>query len=524
MVKTMTIDKKHYPSQISSKLQSVVEENQLIKEFQKSRLKLSADIDRPLYHFSPPQNSLNDLNGLCEWQGAYHLFYQFKGDNQTRVHWGHAISHDLISWIDLPPAIYPENEKDCFSGQSLVEKDRVIAIYHGTESGNCIATASDELLLKWEKNKNNPVIPIIPTDQNGLPYRVFDPCIWKQNNEYYSISGTYKNGTRGVDAIGIDHLFKSTNLDEWEHIGSLFEDIFYADPGEDAAVPNFLPISEDKHLLLLFSHKRASHYYIGNYDSEDHKFYPEIHGRMNYGPWMSSSLHAASATIDSKGRCIAIFNTIEGKPQEKNSTKGIMTLPRHLSLQNDSLNIDPIEELKQLRFNQKNVAGFNIPANSQIDIKEIQGKAIELEIIINPKEATEVGINVLQSPNKEEETKISFLKGNHTEGYPSETIIDSLQIDVSNSSLRKNVKARSPETGPLKLQNGENLELRIFIDRSIVEVFANRKQCLTLRTYPSLENSNGISVFSKGSDAELISFKSWNIKSIWPELKKFEGR
>ena len=97
----------------------------------------------------------------------------------------------------------------------------MIAIYHGTESGNCIATASDELLLKCEKNKNNPVIPIIPTDQNGLPYRVFDPCIWKQNNEYYSISGTYKNGTRGVDAIGIDHLFKSTNLDEWEHIGSL---------------------------------------------------------------------------------------------------------------------------------------------------------------------------------------------------------------------------------------------------------------------------------------------------------------
>ena len=90
--------------------------------------------------------------------------------------------------------------------------------------------------------------------------------------------------------------------------------------------------------------------------------------------------------------------------------------------------------------------------------------------------------------------------------------------------MRKNVKSRSPKTGPLKLQNGENLELRIFIDRSIVEVFANSKQCLTLRTYPLLENSNGISVFSKGSDAELISFKSWNIKSIWPELKKFEGR
>ena len=73
MVKTMTIHKKHYPPQLSSKLQSVVEDNQVLKEFEESRLKLSTDIDRPLYHFSPPQNSLNDPNGLCEWQGAYLL-------------------------------------------------------------------------------------------------------------------------------------------------------------------------------------------------------------------------------------------------------------------------------------------------------------------------------------------------------------------------------------------------------------------------------------------------------------------
>ncbi|MQG18936.1 MAG: glycoside hydrolase family 32 protein [SAR202 cluster bacterium] len=519
----MTINQKHYPLELSSKLESIIKNNTILKEFKKSRIELSSDIDRPLYHFSPPQNSLNDPNGLCEWQGAYHLFYQFKGNNQNRVHWGHAISHDLISWIDLPPAISPEYEKDCFSGQSLVEADRVIAIYHGTESGNCIATSSDKLLINWEKNKNNPIIPIIETDDKGLPYRVFDPCIWKEKNEYYSISGTYKNGTRGVDAVGIDHLFKSSNLDDWKHIGSLFEDSFHAEPGEDAAVPNFLPISKDKYLLLLFSHKRASHYYIGTYDPIKHKFSPETHGRMNYGPWMSSSLHAASATIDSKGRCIAIFNTIEGKEQTQNSTKGIMTLPRHLYLKNNYLNIEPIEELKQLRFNEKKLKGFNIPANNQIDIKEIQGKSIEIELIINPKQAREVGINVLQSPNKEEYTKISFLKGNHTEGYPFENIIDSLQIDVSNSSLRKNVKARSPETGPLKLEKDEPLELRIFIDRSIVEVFANKKQCLTLRTYPAFKNSNRISIFSKGSDADLISLRSWSIKSIWSELKQFEG-
>ena len=75
----------------------------------------------------------------------------------------------------------------------------------------------------------------------------------------------------------------------------------------------------------------------------------------------------------------------------------------------------------------------------------------------------------------------------------------------------------------MKLEKDEPLELRIFIDRSIVEVFANKKQCLTLRTYPAFKNSNRISIFSKGSDADLISLRSWSIKSIWSELKQFEG-
>ena len=129
---------------------------------------------------------MNDPNGLCFWQGRWHLFYQYRpGGADDRVHWGHTVSDDLIHWRDLPLALYPDTEKDCYSGQALVEDDRVIAIYHGTESGNAIATASDPLLLNWQKHPNNPVVPIVPIDDDGLPYRVFDPCIWKQDDGYY---------------------------------------------------------------------------------------------------------------------------------------------------------------------------------------------------------------------------------------------------------------------------------------------------------------------------------------------------
>ena len=90
---------------------------------------------RPLYHFSSPENYMNDPNGLCQWQGRYHMFYQFRPTGVDRVHWGHTVSDDLIHWRDLPPAIFPTTERDCFSGQTLVEDDRVVAIYHGTQSG-----------------------------------------------------------------------------------------------------------------------------------------------------------------------------------------------------------------------------------------------------------------------------------------------------------------------------------------------------------------------------------------------------
>ena len=143
---------------------------------------------------------------------------------------------------------------------------------------------------------------------------MFDPCIWKEEDGfYYSVSGTFQGGERGANAVGVDHLFRSEDLAEWEYLGPLMEDAFFAEPGEDAAVPNFWPIGNGKHMLLLFSHKRAGRYYIGEYDTETHRFRPETHGRMNYGPWVVGGLHAPSATIDDSGRYLGVFNMHTGQ-------------------------------------------------------------------------------------------------------------------------------------------------------------------------------------------------------------------
>ena len=489
--------------------------NAWVQRLTDSRKRLAAlDPYRPLYHFSSPENYMNDPNGLCQWRGLYHLFYQFRPADVDRVHWGHAVSEDLVRWRDLPVALYPTTERDCFSGQTLVEDDRVIAIYHGTQSGNAIATASDDLLLEWTKHPNNPVIPGDNASEtgDGDGYRVFDPCIWKEDDGYYSISGTYKDGERGVDAVGVDHLFRSEDLSEWEYLGPLMEDAFFAEPGEDAAVPNFWPIGNGRHMLLLFSHKRAGRYYIGRYDTETHRFTPEAHGRMNYGPWVVGSLHAPSATIDDAGRYLGIFNVHTGRDADE--TDEMMTVPRHYWLGDDNaLRMAPVSELETLRIDRRSVDATDIPANGEVALEGIGGDAVEIRAIIEPGAAREVGLYVLRSPDGVERTKISLYPNDHRRFETS-----SLQIDVSESSIRSDVWARTAETGPLTLAPDEPLELRVFIDRSIIEVFANDRQCLTVRVYPGREDSRGVSLFARGGAARLSSLDCWGMGSIWAEL------
>ena len=513
-----------YPIDLDEQL-SALESDEWIRRFTRSRRRLAADQFRPLYHFSSPENYMNDPNGLCQWQGRYHMFYQFRPTGVDRVHWGHTVSDDLIHWRDLPPAIFPTTERDCFSGQTLVEEDRVVAIYHGTQSGNAIATASDPLLLNWEKHPNNPVIPGDNRSATGADitpsregYRVFDPCIWKEaDGYYYSVSGTFQGGDRGSNAVGVDHLFRSEDLAEWEYLGPLMEDAFFAEPGEDAAVPNFWPIGNGKHMLLLFSHKRAGRYYIGEYDTEAHRFRPETHGRMNYGPWVVGSLHAPSATIDDSGRYLGIFNMHTGK--DSADTDEMMTLPRHYWLDSDdSLMMAPVNEVESLRSDRRSAGPIYIAPNSEVPLEDIGGQSIEIRATIAPEEAREVGLYVLRSPNGAERTRVSLYSNDHRRFDTS-----SLQIDVSESSQSGLVWARSGEIGPLKLSEGEPLELRVFIDRSIIEVFANDRQCLTVRVYPH-QLSRGVSLFARGGGARVLSLDCWQMRSIWPELRTYEGR
>jgi len=502
--------------------------NPLMQRFAASRHKLAADRYRPLYHYVSPESTMNDPNGLCFWQGRWHLFYQGYPPEDPRQHWGHAVSEDLIHWRDLPYAIYPDPEYQCFSGATLVEADRVIAIYHGTRVGNMVATSSDPLLLNWEKVTGQAVIPIANPDGSPLPYRVFDPCIWKKEGLYYSLSGGTLPHPPSGKRTRADFLLRSPDLAHWEYLHPFVEGDRFTLVGDDGACPYFWPIG-DRHILLFFSHMSGGQALLGDYETARDKFVVTAHHDFNFGAWGPGGVHAPSATPDGEGGVIVIFNMNPAKPTE--GWNQIMSLPRRLTLLGedrlgrDALAIEPVGDVESLRTGHRHVGQRTLPANQEVVLDGIQGDAIEIVAEIETNDAPMVELNVLRSPDRAEVTRIAFYRAR---GYRSweryaawdqtklHAATDSLiTIDSSYSSLLPDVLSRAPETGPVFLDPDEPLRLRVFVDRSVVEVFVNGKQCVAMRVYPGREDSVGVSLRAQGRDAVLKSLDAWQMQSIY---------
>jgi beta-fructofuranosidase len=496
-----------------------LKDNLLIKRFKQSREELSVDKHRPYYHFISPEGKLNDPNGLCFWNGKWHLFYQAYPPEDPRQHWGHAVSSDLVHWRDLPYAIYPGIERMVFSGSTWVEKDRVIAMYHGVDAGNMVAISTDPLLLNWEKISDKAVIPP-PDPSEGLPYSPWDPNIWKKDNKYYSLMGGNLYNGPGGKKVAANFLFESADLLNWKYLHPFVEGDRYSYIGDDGSCPYFWPIGVNgKYILLYFSHKSGGKYLLGDYDQVNDKFNVTDGGNFNHGPASRGGVHAPSAYPDGKGGVIAIFNMNTGKEIGEGNYTELMTLPWRLTLDEDErLQISPAGEYSSLRGAHSLISEMQLPANKEIVLPEISGNAMEIDLTLDPKDASAIELRVLRSPGNEEYTRITFY---HDGGYLNRDYsgpairTSAISIDNLNSSVSDKADFRIPETADVQIKDGEPVNLHIFIDRSIIEVFVNNRQCVALRAYPERTDSRGVSIISHGKDAVLKSLDAWQMKNIY---------
>jgi len=447
---------------------------------------LQASMATPTYHFTSP-TGLNcmpfDPNGAIFWKGQYHLGYIYQ--DQGKHFWGHASSADLLNWKRHPPMLSPnpgDPDQGIFSGNAFVDKKgRVVIHYHGVGAGNCIAVNADDELNVFKKLAANPVMKDPGSDPHG----------WLEGDTYYSISGGNSPS-----------LYKSLDEDQikWKLLGKLMsKDLPDVGKDEDTSCPDLFKLG-DKHILLCISHKRGARYYIGRFEND--QFHPEQHFRMN---WPGGVCFAPETLLDARGRRIMWAWAI-GDPSS-------MTLPRVLSLGKDGvLQIEPAPELDALRRNPKQVRNPGVAPDSELVVGNITGDTMELRVKIDPKQAAQCGVKVRRSPDGQEETAIV---------YDARKKV--VRIELARSSLNKGVIYKTfvmtgvanpdvtAQEAPFELRPGETLDLRIYLDKTMLEVFANGRQCLTQRIYPMRQDSLGVCLFCTGGEARFNSVDAWEM-------------
>tara|TARA_E500000331_G_scaffold335613_1_gene361879 strand:- start:812 stop:2350 length:1539 start_codon:yes stop_codon:yes gene_type:complete len=494
---------------------------ELIEAQREFRHVLLDDPHRPTYHFTNPEGRGMpfDPNGTIFWEGKYHLCYIYQNDDRSVGHskeernfdvWGHASSVDLLHWRYHKPALIPgDPDRSMFSGNCFINNEGVpTMLYHGVGAGNCIATCSEPELDNWTKLESNPIIPIPAKDSpEGKLYSSWDPHGWTENGEHYAIFG-------GPTPA----LFKAQNLHDWEYVGPfLANNMPDVADWEDVSCPDFFKLG-DKYALLCISHTRGARIYLGDY--RDNQFYPEVHQRMNFP---GGTCFAPESLLDDKGRRI-MWSWILERNEPLHITEftnppsygwsGFMSLPRVLSLDDDgTLLIEPVEEMERLRLRERQERNIKVSDDENVRLDGFAGNTLELNVTIDPQDADVVGLKVCASSDGEEQTLIEYSPstGELTIDLEKSTLDETMEHYYYTMIFGDENPVVTKQVAPLELEPGEKLELRIFIDRSVIEIFANRRQCVTQYVYPTRDDSTGVVLFSKGGSMKVESIKAWDI-------------
>ena len=424
-----------------------------------------------LAHTGPDPAEPGDPNPMFYYKGRYHLHYIYR--NKYGFCFAHVSSKDMLHWKWHPTTLAPPvTRHGMFSGTGLFTKEgKPMAIYHGEGSGkNWIIYGLDDKLEKWSKPE-----AIEAKSKSNEDVRYWDPDCWLRDGTYYAISG------------GRPPLYmKSNDLKEWDYLGKLFhEDTDFEalglKPNEDVSCANMFKIG-NKWMLLCISHELGCRYYLG--DFKDDKYLPESHFLMN---WKSVEYFAPESVLTPDGRRV-MWTWVTGDLPLSSSQTGVQALPREISLPDDGvLRIKPLRELKTLRYDEQDEGKIEVDAGKKYRLKKLVGNTVELSVAIEPTEAKAYGVRV-------------FCDGDD-EGMSIRYLPKEKKLAVAD------VKA------PFELKKGETLNLSIFLDKDMVEVFANDRQAIATGQKNGYKKT-GIELFSKGGTIQ-ANVKGWKMRSTY---------
>ncbi|WP_309122168.1 GH32 C-terminal domain-containing protein [Paenibacillus sp.] len=496
------------------------------------------DQHRPQYHAIPPQNWMNEAHAPIYYNGKYHLFYQHnpQGPFWHQIHWGHWVSDDMVHWENVRPALAPEaGELDpdgAWSGSAAYDRDGNPVLFY--TAGNDAKSPNQRTAVATPADPTDPYLeqwikhPVPVTEQNGIGiHNEFrDPFVWYDEE----VDKWYQLVTSGLTdySSGTALVYVSDDMYNWEYKGPLYisDRNKYPELGTVWELPVLLPLGKDsqgneKHIFVINPHEKPEHippsndvlrdvevfYWIGTWDRDRFRFIPdrEAPSKLDVG---DGYLTAESGLVTPDGRTV-LFSMVQNvrTPQAEylSGWAHNLGLPVALRLDaNDELNIEPIEELQGLRGNKVVDIANKTLASANAHIKKVKGDMLEIVMEIDPGDAQKFGLNVRRSDNGEEETLIYYDKGDQT-----------FNIDRTRSSVDPDVRVDGIQGGYVDL-DGENLKLHIYLDRSVVEAFANEKKKLTTRVYVGRYDSLGLQVWADG-EITVKSMEIWEMNALTGE-------
>ncbi|GAA6316586.1 MULTISPECIES: GH32 C-terminal domain-containing protein [Anaerostipes] len=511
---------------------------------------------RSQYHFSPQRAWCNDPNGMVYYKGEYHLFYQYYPDDMIwgPMHWGHAVSKDLVHWEELPIALYPESDGGAmFSGCCVVDKDNTTGFFGQGKEGlvaiytqdngdkgqeQCLAYSKDKGRT-WTKYQGNPVLRW--EDDRLLDKAFRDPKVF-----WHEESGQWMM----VVAGGPLRIYSSKNLKSWKlesTYGKKTNEGIADQPADSARIytecPDLYPLKVDNTDQTKWVLSEGGRYYrIGDLkqQNEHWTFVPDSDYsntndnisdpssyknddtyKMNFGP-QSYAAQTYSNMPDSRTVMINWASTWEnGYCNNVSEVTGQYGFNGFFNLQNELTlkQIDgkvrlvqkPVKEYESLRMQQAKTELKNAVIPEKTDSSEnllsgFQGGEYEIIAEFTPKTGTrEVGFKLRTGKNGKQETVVKY-------NVQDETLIingDKAGV-LPQGQIKGDIKSKISKSADGKIK------LHIFVDDSIVEVYGNEGETVgSLAVFPDAK-STGAEVFSEGGQTE-ADITIYPLKSIWSD-------
>lgn len=482
---------------------------------------------RPQYHFSPAKGWMNDPNGLIYYDGEYHLFYQHIPDTielSGLMHWGHAVSTDLVHWQHLPVALAPDRQGSIWSGNAVVDWNNTSGFQTGDEkvliavftrankdSQQQELAYSNDRGRTWVMYPDNPVIP-------NPGFRDFrDPKVfWHEESHHWVMV------VAGGDRVLI---YTSENLRDWE-----FSSEFGELEGSHEGVwecPDLIELAIDgdrdnKKWVMLVSVSNGSpnggsgtQYFIGDFDGTTFtNSYPAAavhwvdYGRDDYAGVTFSNIPRED------GRRIFLGwmnNWWYAQDVPTSPWRGAMTIPRQLILNTShsgqlQLVSLPILELQALRRNNVEVSELLISDSAKFLVTDdLHAGAFEIIVEFQQRTASEFGLIVRNENN--DQTVVGY-----------DVAFQKVFVDRRSSGMIEfNRNFTHGIHSALLVPETEIVKLHVFVDWSSIEVFADNGSVVMTNLVLPRGAYNGLELYTKGGYVRVLRCEVWEMDSIWKE-------